>query len=318
MVTGDYKLIASRKSLEARIRAQKPSQFRQIDGRQTTIVTRKDYLLKEASKIKGIEIHVKLHSSPISKFRKEHPPAWMMTLVGFGDLTKHEGIQNLWQRSVDQAALRFSHQLSGSGFKLSEIDVYELGCGCGRLASELAGRTRSYTGSDTNKDFIKYNSKAYPNGTFKHLDFHNEMYNPNGKLGSIKLEEKPSSFDIFYGASVFTHFRSGHVAESIAEASSLLRPGGLLIQSIYLKRSATNGRDTVPRGGGLPISHELDAYSWSQDKESNVFVVYDEGFILESADQNGFDCYKIARGPWGGLKSNIDSDWQDWILLRKK
>jgi len=242
----------------------------------------------------------------------------MMTLVGLGDLTKQEGIQKLWERSVDQAALRFSHQLSGSGFKLSKIDVYELGCGCGRLASELAGLTRSYTGSDTNKKLIDYNSEAYPGGTFKHLDFHNEMYNPNGKTNSIKLEERPSSFDIFYGASVFTHFRSRHVEESIAEASSILRPGGLLIQSIYLKRSAIKGRDTVPTGGELPISHELDAYSWSQGKESNDFVVYDEGFLLESADQHGFECYKIARGPWGGLTSNIDSDWQDWILLRKK
>lgn len=100
------------------------------------------------------------------------------------------------------------------------------------------------------------------------------------------------------------------------ESARLLRPGGLLIQSIYLQRSALQGRNTIPRGTKNPVSIQLDAVSWSVSAHSNEFIVYDEGYLFDVAARHGLECHRIERGPWGGLQ-NPRSDWQDWIILKK-
>jgi len=194
--------------------------------------------------------------------------------------------------------------------------VLEPGCGCGRLALSIAPRVRSYIGFDVDRSLIEWCRENIPEGEFHHVDAKNEMYNPGGSA-TLRFPCEDSTVDLIYMASVVTHLRRGDFEEFLRESARCLKPGGRMLFSCYLQSSAMRGRDTVPNQDLFTksVSHILDEVTWVDDPASNLFVVYNDDWVLQFADSVELSQEKIEPGFWGGIESSY---WQDMVILRKR
>lgn len=123
-----------------------------------------------------------------------------------------------------------------------ESDVVEIGCGCGCGAIGLSRvlKVGSYRGMDIDARSILscQNNSVFSskNFQFDQMDLYSSQYNPEGKFKSSEfifpyLDE---SADIVFLTSVFTHMLPPDVEHYIAEISRVLRPGGVLLCTVFL------------------------------------------------------------------------------------
>lgn len=108
--------------------------------------------------------------------------------------------------------------------------VFELGCGCGRIAYMLSTMLDeqiggSYSGFDIWSDGIDWATQhitsLYPHATFVRLGKHNEYV-----ATSYRIYLPDSSQDSFIATSVFTHLRVRAANDYTAEIARILKPGG--------------------------------------------------------------------------------------------
>ncbi|MBY0421155.1 MAG: class I SAM-dependent methyltransferase [Parvularculaceae bacterium] len=100
--------------------------------------------------------------------------------------------------------------------------VADWGCGLARVIRRLPKDWRA-TGFDDNAAAIDWCAKTAPGADFRR----NALTPP--------LPAEPSSFDMLYALSVFTHLsEAGHVAW-VAEIERVLAPGGLFLVALHMK-----------------------------------------------------------------------------------
>ena len=122
-------------------------------------------------------------------------------------------------------AERFSQVAAAHGIDLSQAkDVWDLGCGCGRIARWLAPAViaagGSFTGSDINQRLVDWTAAHLPG-----------QYVLNRLRPPTSLAK--GSIDLVYAYSVLTHLREDAVVRWLREVQRVVRPGGLALLTFH-------------------------------------------------------------------------------------
>lgn len=122
--------------------------------------------------------------------------------------------------------------------------VLDVGCGMGRIARAVSFYLNDhglYRGFDIVKDWVDHGneiiSSKCPHFKFDHIDIHNHMYNPSGRISPDQVEfpYEDNTFDLINVSSVFTHMGSPETKRYIGEFSRVLKKGGrVLVTSFQL------------------------------------------------------------------------------------
>lgn len=147
------------------------------------------------------------------------PPAELMVVVaGTAD--------QAWFSSRGQAdATRFLAYAQAHGLDTAgPLAVWELGCGCGRIARWLApdvlAAGGSFHGTDINRRSVAWCAANLPG-----------RYVVNRLRPPTRLAA--GSIDLAYAYSVLTHLREGATRAWLAEVARVLRPGGLALLTFH-------------------------------------------------------------------------------------
>ncbi|MCC7268400.1 MAG: class I SAM-dependent methyltransferase [Caulobacteraceae bacterium] len=122
-------------------------------------------------------------------------------------------------------AARFRNAAESAGLDLSSaLDVWDLGCGCGRIARWLApdviAAGGSFLGSDINRALVAWCQTKLPGR------FLVNRLKPPTTIAS-------GSVDLAYAYSVVTHLREPQTRSWLAEIARVLRPGGVALVSFH-------------------------------------------------------------------------------------
>lgn len=124
--------------------------------------------------------------------------------------------------------------------KLSEKDVLDFGCGVKFTQAILQFdlEIKSYTGIDVYELMINYlnNTVTDSRFSFYSVDFHNEMYRPEGKFISPddSLPVGTQRFDLITMQSVITHCNPGDTYAILTILKRYLRPKGELFFTVRM------------------------------------------------------------------------------------
>lgn len=190
-------------------------------------------------------------------------------------------------------------------------DVIEIGCGVGRDAIPLTGilpRDGSYLGIDIIRpsiDWARRNISARaPHFRFEHFDVADRQHNPGGggAMVTYRIPAEDRSADLVFLFSVFTHMFPGDVAHYLSEFARVLRPGGLVLASMF-----TMERELVPwlqsiGGGGLralTFAHEVEEGFFHNDPEVVPgATAYSLARVGRMAREAGLQPVRFVRGSW--------------------
>ncbi|MBI2254620.1 MAG: class I SAM-dependent methyltransferase [Proteobacteria bacterium] len=202
--------------------------------------------------------------------------------------------------------------------------VLEIGCGIGRMALPLTQYLEApggrYTGFDVVSAGIEWCrdniTQAYPNFEFLHLDFNNELYNPDGRLtdqGRLPFEDE--SVDFVFMTSVVTHLDPGYTAFYLREAARLLAPRGRLFATAFVLDGAN--RSLVAAGKSRPAFY-LDGagpHYIADRAHPMAAVAFDQDWLLTTARGAGLTLQRpIAYGHWSG---RIAENFQDVCVFQR-
>jgi SAM-dependent methyltransferase len=196
--------------------------------------------------------------------------------------------------------------------------VLDIGCGIGRMAVPLTqyltedGR---YTGVDIVADGVDWCRQAisptYPNFEFAHLDLHNPLYNPGGRMQAheFRFPFSERSFDFIFLVSVLTHVDAAVLLNYAREIARLLAPGGRCFATAFLFNPPA--REALRSGcGRLVFDPFAEGPEYHVNPETPMAAVgFDEDCFLEK-----FLRYQLKRknpalyGSWSGRPSNVFQD----------
>lgn len=145
------------------------------------------------------------------------PPAELIVLVA--GASGHAWFSERGRIDAERfLALAAKHGLTGP------LDVWDLGCGCGRIARWAAPQViaagGTFHGSDINRQLLDWCASNLP-GTY----FVNRLAPP------VKLAA--ASIDLVYAYSVLTHLREKGTRAWLAETARTLRPGGIALLTFH-------------------------------------------------------------------------------------
>lgn len=202
--------------------------------------------------------------------------------------------------------------------------VLEIGCGIGRMALPLTQYLEApggrYTGFDVVSagiDWCRDNiTSAYANFDFLHLDFNNQLYNPQGQLtdqGSLPFAD--GSVDFLFMTSVVTHLDPGYTAFYFREAARLLSPQGRLFATAFVLDGAN--RSLVEAKKARPAFYlEGPGPHYIADKAHPMAAVaFEQDWLLGAARQAGLTLARpIAFGHWSGRTAE---NFQDICVFQR-
>lgn len=218
------------------------------------------------------------------------PPASLRMRIGVGNkLLRNHGVFMEIGRSIIR-------DLNSKQYLVPGSRVFEIGCGCGRLAmafSEVLDKTGTYTGMDVDQEMIEWCRKNLSdNGFFfHHADIFSAVYNPDGRpTGSYAFPMAADSASLVVATSVFTHLLYEDFRHYIAESRRVLRPGGHLYVSFFIM-------DFIGHmlGDRWHFSHRLDNCYVENLRYPEAAVAYDLGTISQILSDNGFSIIEIYR-----------------------
>lgn len=188
-----------------------------------------------------------------------------------------------------------------------EMQLLDLGCGCGRLAVKAIPYLRpgSYAGCDISPNLLGWAVKLTDGGNFQLID-------------GVSLPYRTGAFDRVVAFSVFTHTNLTVTLALLKEIRRVLRPGGLGFVTAWHAPDAFGRR----REGDESPTYE---YDWSRfiglcnQEELSAFVMIDERHrwarkrpnrrtvtrILDgtSVAQVMFELRPIVDGSWTRLRT---------------
>jgi len=145
---------------------------------------------------------------------------------------------------------------------LSETRVLDVGCGV-RFTQAFINRSipiGQYVGIDVYKELINFlqSNVADPRFTFKHIDTHNAMYNPDGEplVETTDLDIPERSFDLIWLFSVFTHLAPHDYVTMLKVLRRHVAPEGRLFFTLFIDENTGTGHGYTDK-----MSHALAARS---------------------------------------------------------
>jgi len=168
-------------------------------------------------------------------------------------------------------------------------DVFDFGCGCGRLARQLIQQRpqpRSYVGVDLHAGMVRWCqtnlAPLAPQFRFEHHDIFNAGFNPRGKPPHANLPVGDASFDLVIAHSVFTHIVEDSAMHYLNECARILRPGGVLASTWFL----------FDKREFAMMQNFQNALYINLNDPTNA-VIFDRKWLEEACLKVGFEAQKI-------------------------
>lgn len=105
---------------------------------------------------------------------------------------------------------------------LEDLDLLEIGVGCGSHAAILAEHSKNYTGIDLTENAIDTTKKR-----FKKFGLEGNLI----QMDAEKMDFQDDSFDLIWSWGVIHH--SSNTNNALSEVARILKPGGKLIAMVY-------------------------------------------------------------------------------------
>lgn len=201
--------------------------------------------------------------------------------------------------------------------------ILDVGCNTGRLAigllagTEFSGR---YVGFDVMPRHVRWARKSLtplaPDFHFRHVDVHNDRYNPEGTIQPADLEfpARTGKFDVATLYSIFTHFYAADIAVYLRELHRVLRPGGIVVASWFLYDD--DSLERVQSSERQPMVHRLDEDTIYKDLEDPLAAIaFHERAVRALVAEADLELVDIEHGRW---KGDAGPAFQDLVILRRK
>ena len=134
------------------------------------------------------------------------------------------GSQRWYSQRGKHDAAWFTSMATSHGVTLAGARVWDLGCGCGRIARWIAPDILTsggdFIGTDINKELVRWCEANLPG-----------RYIRNSLQPPAKIPD--GDRDVAYAYSVFTHLREPALRAWLAEIARVLRPGGLALLTFH-------------------------------------------------------------------------------------
>jgi SAM-dependent methyltransferase len=158
-------------------------------------------------------------------------------------------------------------------------DVFDFGCGCGRVARQLIQqrrRPRRYLGVDLHRGMIAWCEQNLtphaPAFRFEHHDVYNAGLNPAGAARMLPLPADAQAFSLFNAWSVFTHLNQEKTEHYLGEAARLLRSDGYLHATWFLFDKSE-----------FPMMQAFQNALFINETDPSNAVIFDRRWLRETA-----------------------------------
>jgi SAM-dependent methyltransferase len=237
------------------------------------------------------------------------PPVTMMSAGSNDDSEQRFALSGAdYYDHMERALNRF-----GRSWDDSET-VMDFGCGVGRVARLfLRHATRQkFVGIDLTSVAIEWLSANMPFG-----EYHIGMVAP-----PLPLESR--SLDVIFSVSVFTHLKATSQTAWLAEFRRLLKPGGIVFQTVHGTHAMNLCKRYVEWRNALHVSDD-DFQFLSGSLNEQGFVWAPHSIQTTGTDDYGvsFQTEKYIQTEWTsgfellGVWSGLIDGWQDLVALRK-
>lgn len=163
--------------------------------------------------------------------------------------------------------------------------VFDFGCGCGRIARQLAVAAapmpRRYVGIDVHREMIRWCTEnltpRLPSFTFLHHDVYSQSANPDQSLPRLApFPVGDDSVTLLIAWSLFTHLVQSHAEYYLDEVVRVLAPDGVIIATFFLfdKRY-------------FPMMHDFQNALYVNDGDPTNAVVFDRTWLVDSLESRG-------------------------------
>ena len=263
--------------------------------------------------IKGFVKHLYLgvlDFSDAAARRRNMTPPRSMNFVGDGDFSA--------------VGIEFRDLFTEYGGLKPEHRVLDVGCGIGRMAVPLTSFLSAdgeYQGFDIVRNGIEWCQKnispRYPNFHFRHIDIHNDDYNPHGVLqaSNYKFPYENSSFDFVFLTSVFTHMFPPDMENYLTEISRVLKKKGKCFITFFLMNEESESfiRKNLSTRNFI---YEIDGCFTTTMENPEAAIAFPERYIRESFVECGLSIDEpIRHGSWCGRSTFLS--YQDILIATK-
>lgn len=183
----------------------------------------------------------------------------------------------------------FDHQHGEPVFATIDEAQYEFvldfGCGCGRIARQLAMAAapmpKRYVGTDLHAGMIAWANKnlapRLENFSFVHQDVFNPGFNPDPALPrTAPFPVEDASVSLLVAISVFTHLVQSQAEHYLDEVKRVLRPDGVMIGSFFLFDKT-----------GFPMLQDFQNALYINETDLTNAVLFDRAWLLEGLESRG-------------------------------
>ena len=241
------------------------------------------------------------------------PPAERMFVGGTPDDFRAIGVDTL-RSLIKHCKLDPAHK------------VLDVGSGIGRIALPLTqwlDERGAYLGFEVVADGVDWCrdeiASRYPNFEFRHVDLHNDYYNPGGPLRveSLRVDRPEKFFDLAIFCSVFTHLDAADTEAYFALARRHLAPAGRIWGTWFLMDA--DARAAVARGEttlGFILRDDAPTFHLGEGQSPSYAVAYDFDFACAAYARHGFEIELIQKGHWCNRSHKTGGGYQDLIVAR--
>lgn len=155
-------------------------------------------------------------------------------------------------------------------FLTRDMDLLDVGCGPGTITAGFADVVRSATGLDLEPKAIAAANRMVATAGHANLRF------LEGDMTALPFED--GSFDAVFFHAVLYHLDAAKLQKTLAEASRVLKPGGL----IATRDADAGGNVIYPEASGIQLSLDLWQRWYEHSSADAVYFGRRQGAVLRS------------------------------------